>query len=119
MVRGSTLVAKVEEALQHRTRTIDFTLSAINGHARVPRGSHDAARPHVRSAAVAVLRTYYIKGGTPNTFRTTTKATVLGTMKKSDMSPDLAVGQRMTPAIETASACADRGPSSHLITQRR
>ena len=70
----------------------------------------------MKSAAVAVF-TYvlYIKGGTPNTFRTTTKATVLGTMKKSDMSPDLAVGQRMTPAIETASACADRGPSSRRL----
>ena len=45
VVEGSRLVAKVEEALQHRTRTIDFTLSAINRHARVPRGSHDAARP--------------------------------------------------------------------------
>ena len=68
MVGGSTLVAKVEEALQHRTRTIDFTLSAINGHARVLciYIDHEAARPLARSAAVAVsLRTYYIKGCTP------------------------------------------------------
>ena len=60
VVRGSTLVAKVEEALQHRTRTIDFTLTAIIKHARVLRRSR-SSRATKRSVAVAVLRTYTIK----------------------------------------------------------
>ena len=81
MVRGSTLVAKVEEALQHRTRTIDFTLSAINGHARVLRRS-GCSKATQRSVAVAVLRTYNMKGPGPAKYiQLNTKATRADTMK--------------------------------------
>ena len=68
VVRGSTLVAKVEEALQHRTRTIDFTLSAINGHARVLRRSRCSRGYKEICRCCCFSRTHTIKVGTLNKY---------------------------------------------------
>ena len=85
MVRGSRLVAKVEEALQHRTRTIDFTLSAINGHARVLRRS-GCSKATQRSVAVAVFYVYPKSFYAKKQMRLFSEATSYYTMKETSHS---------------------------------
>ena len=82
VVEGSRLVAKVEEALQHRTRTIDFTLSAINGHARVLRRSR-CSKATQRSVAVAVFTYVHYKSWHAKQIQLFIKATGNYTMKEN------------------------------------